>query len=162
MKWEINTEALVKKGNSSLALLRKVSAFDPPIQDLKEIYILFVRSVLEQSSVVWHSGITVEQRQNLERVQKSALRIIMKNKYTTYKDALKYLGLETLEDRRRMLCLNFAKRCVENPKLKHMFPKVEKKYNTRNKETFKVNFAHTDRYKKSAIPYMQRLLNEIT
>ena len=30
---------------------------------------------------------------------------------------------------------------------------------TRNAEKFKVNHANTDRYKYSAIPYMQRLLN---
>ena len=31
---------------------------------------------------------------------------------------------------------------------------------TRHKQTFKVNKAYTERYKQSAIPYMQRLLNE--
>ena len=31
---------------------------------------------------------------------------------------------------------------------------------TRAKEKFKVHKSNTDRYKKSAIPYMQRLLNK--
>ena len=31
---------------------------------------------------------------------------------------------------------------------------------TRTIEKFKVNSANTERYKKSSIPYMQRLLNE--
>ena len=31
---------------------------------------------------------------------------------------------------------------------------------TRHKETYKVNKAYTERYRQSAVPYMQRLLNE--
>ena len=31
---------------------------------------------------------------------------------------------------------------------------------TRNREIFKVDFAHTDRLQKSSIIYMQKLLNE--
>ena len=31
---------------------------------------------------------------------------------------------------------------------------------TRHKQTYKVNKAYTERYRNSAIPYMQRLLNE--
>ena len=31
---------------------------------------------------------------------------------------------------------------------------------TRKEEKIKVNFAKTERYRKSSIPYMQRLMNE--
>ena len=42
-----------------------------------------------------------------------------------------------------------------------MFPKKTRIYQMekRMQETFDVEFAHTERYKNSSIPYMQRLLN---
>ena len=40
-----------------------------------------------------------------------------------------------------------------------MFPLNEASVNTRNREKYTVTTAKTDRLSKSAIPYMQRLLN---
>ena len=162
LKWDLNTATIVKKANQRLEILRRLSAFSPPVKDLKEVYILFVRSILEQSAVVWHGSLTVDNRRDLERVQKTAARIILKNSYTSYKKALAILEIETLDERRKLLCINFAKKCTTHPKLKHMFPRSGKTYNTRWKEQFKVNFARTERYRNSSIPYMQRLLNENT
>ena len=44
-----------------------------------------------------------------------------------------------------------------------MFPRNENKatLEPRNTESFKVNMALTERYKKSSIPYMQRMLNNL-
>ena len=39
-----------------LELLRRVASFGASTEDLKKIYILYVRSVPEHSSVVWHSS----------------------------------------------------------------------------------------------------------
>ena len=83
-----------------MQLLRKVASFGTPVDDLKDIYILFVTSILEQSATVWHSSITVENENDLERVQKSALKIILNEKYTSYQQGLAKLGLETLAARR--------------------------------------------------------------
>ena len=74
-------------------------------------------------------------------------------------DALKWTGLETLAARRTRLCLNFAKKCTKYEKTKEMFPLNEVTVNTRNHEKYRVTSAKTDRLSKSAIPYMQRLLN---
>ena len=42
-----------------------------------------------------------------------------------------------------------------------MFPlSHEHDQNVRNREKFKVNFAHTETYRQSAVPYCQRLLNQ--
>ena len=72
------------------------------------------------------------------------------------------LELESLETRRRELCVNFAKKCINNPKLSHMFPIREKNHHMelRNRSKFKVQFSKCERLKKSAIVYMQNLLNE--
>ena len=58
---------------------------------------------------VWHSGLTNEQRENLERVQKMAMRVIFKKQYSSYQNSLKLLKLDSLEIRRQKLNLKFAK-----------------------------------------------------
>ena len=78
LKWDLNTARLVKKANSRMILLRKMAEFNAPIEDLVHIYILFIRSLLEQSSVVWNSSLTQKNVEYLERIQKSAVRIITK------------------------------------------------------------------------------------
>ena len=86
-----------------MCLLRKVASFKPSRNDLKLIYIQYVRSILEQSCVVWHSSLTQENCEDLERVQKSAIRIILGKSYENYEDGLKKVDLESLEDRRKNL-----------------------------------------------------------
>ena len=122
---------------------------------------LFDRSQLEQSAVVWHSSLSAENKNDLERVQKSALKVILGEKYKGYKKALNDLCIETLDERRESLCLRFAKRCIKNEKTTKMFPLNNKKHimNTRNIEKYKVEYANTERLKTSPIIYMQNLLN---
>ena len=130
LKWDLNTAAIVKKCNSRMELLRKVAGFGASIGDLKIIYILFVRSLLEQSATVWHSSLTSQNKADLERVQKSAFRIILKNEYNSYQQALSQLSLDSLDDRREELCLKFALKAQKNEKMKVLFP-INKTKNTK-------------------------------
>ena len=70
--------------------------------------------------------------------------------------------MDTLEDRREILSLKFAKKCLENEKMKNMFPLNEKSHqmNTRKGEKYRVQYSNTERLKNSAITYMQNLLNQ--
>ena len=53
------------------------------------------------------------------------------------------------------------KKFLKNEMVKTFFPYNEclKNIRTRHFERFKVNHANTERYKRSAIPYLQNLLN---
>ena len=128
LSWDLNTKSIVQKANARMELLRRVASFGASVEDLKTIYFLFVRSHLEQSATVWHSSLTVENSTDLERVQKSAVKIILGNQYNGYENSLLKLNMEKLIDRRKQLCLNFAKKCVKNPKTKYMFPRNAKKH----------------------------------
>ena len=145
-----------------MVFLHKLSKFTKNKNDIKKIYILQIRSKLEQSAVLWHSSITKKCEYNLERVQKSALRIILGDKYVDYDNALKVLNLQSLRERREDLCLKFAKKCLQVPKLKRMFPRNhhDHEMNKRKSEYYRVNRGLTERLRRSAIPHMQRLLNE--
>ena len=111
--------------------------------------------------MVWHSSLTKKNISDLERVQKSALKLILKERYINYKNALNVIGIDSLEQRREKLCLKFAKACVRHEKLSDMFPKSRKQHlmNKRGEDVFSVKRAKTERYKKSAIISMQKVLN---
>ena len=159
LSWKSNTAETTKKAYKRMIILRNLFQFGVPKNDLIQIYILYIRSVVEQSAVVWHSSLTKGERLDLERVQKVALRLILKEDYNTYSHALKVTGLPTLESRRKHLCLQFAKKCVKSEATKDMFPTNQHSRKTRNQEKYHVPFARTDRLGNSAIPYMARLLN---
>ena len=126
---------------------------------LLELFKLYVRSKLETGVAVWAGSITVNEKNILERVQKTALKIILGNSYRDYNQALEYLNLDTLQIRREKKCLKFAKRSLKNYRFKHWFPKRTSK-NTRYKETFIMpTKTKTKRYLTSSIPYMIGLLN---
>ena len=100
LTWQRNTEELVKRAYAKMKMLRKLSSFGAPHNDMKQVYISFIRSLLEQSSNVWSSSLTVECQKDIEIVQKIALKIILKDQYKSYENALKLLDLETLKERR--------------------------------------------------------------
>ena len=162
LKWERNIDEVVKSSNKRLRILHEASKFTGKISDLKMIYTMYIRSKLDSSSVVWHSSLTENQINSLERCQKAAVKVILKNNYRNYEDALKMLDLDSLKERRRKQCLKFAKDCLKHEKMKMLFPLnvQNNETKTRHKETYKVNKAYTERYRQSAVPYMQRLLNE--
>ena len=120
------------------------------IEDKKIIYYAFIRSRLEQSASVWHISLTKENINGLERVQKNAVRIILKNEYNGYKNSLEKLDMETLYERRSNLCLNFAIKCTKNKRLSKMFPKNENVHQMipRWQQKFKVQYANTERLRK--------------
>jgi hypothetical protein len=62
------------------------------------VYCSLIRSVLEYACAVWHSGLTVSQSNEIERVQKRCLRIIFPD--LLYSEALAIARLDRLDKRR--------------------------------------------------------------
>ena len=77
----------------------KLYEYNLPIEELVNVYVIFIRSV-EYSVVVWHSSISEEEGTNIKRIQKTDLKIILKEDYLDYDSALEVSGLKTLRDRR--------------------------------------------------------------
>ena len=159
MKWKRNTDIMIKKASQRLWILRRLRSLGARSDSLKDIYIKQIRSVLEFGVPVWQGSITVDEKQDIERVQKCALHIILGRNYISYKNALKVLNLEVLEARRVRLCLNFALKAEKHQKFKHWFKKPIKHYNTRNRAKYSEVFANHARYAQSPLGYLTRLLN---
>ena len=108
MKWKKNTRELSIKAYSRLGMLTKLKYVGVEIDDLLDIFVLYIRSVLEYCSVVWHSSLTQELSSSLEKVQKICLKIIRGDNYVSYSAALEMCNLKTLARRRENRCLAFA------------------------------------------------------
>jgi hypothetical protein len=160
LKWQNNTDMLVKKAYQRMIILHKLHSFGMPDDELVNIYILYLRSILEQSCQLWHYAITEDEKSELERVQKVACKVILDSRYADYESALESLNLDTLSIRREKLCLRFSKKCLKYDQTKEMFPlNLDHQVNTRDSDKFKVKFARTGRLLDSSIPQMQRALN---
>ena len=114
LDWNKNCKNLISKVNKRMVFLRKILNFGANQREMVHLWITYCRSVLEQSAVVWQGGLTNKNRKDLERTQKSFTKLILKNKFTTYEQALISLNLSTLESRRDQLCLRFAQNCRKN------------------------------------------------
>ena len=66
--------------------------------------ILYIRYVVANSAVVWHSSITVVDNVAIEWIQKVAFIIILRENYESYDQALKIIGLPSLKERRIIFC----------------------------------------------------------
>ena len=161
LSWNKNCSYLIQKVNKRMLLLKKALSFGATRPEMVHLWIIYCRSVLEQSAVVWSSSLTEENKIDLERTQKVFAKLILKNKYQDYETALLELNLQTLEQRRNELELTFAKQCIKNNKLSNLFPVNEKAaIETRHHEKYKVSKANTNRMKNSAVVSMQNLLNK--
>ena len=162
LKWEQNTNFLVKDANRRMVMLKAASKFTNDKNVLKQIYYSRIRCKLEQSAAVWSSSLTKKNCDDLERVQKSAVRIILGKPYESYSQAIKEIGIMKLSERREAICLKFAKNSLRIYNFKNIFPEHKNNHlmKTRNMEKFAVSKCHGKRYAVSAVPSMQRLLNK--
>ena len=121
-----------------------------------------MRPVVEYATLVWHSNLTEQQSEILESIQKRFCRIILGRRYDSYTEAMEITGLHMLFECRSQLCSNFAIDCTQSDRYSEWFPLNGKTHNTklRQSNTYNQIRYRTDRYGKSSIPFLGRLLNE--
>ena len=125
LSWNDNCNELIRKVNARMQLLRGVQNFGASKEQMVHLWIIFCRSVLEQSCMVWHSSLKQENSDDLERTQKSFVKLVLREKYSNYEDSLMNLNLETLSQRRQSLCLKCAKSGIKHEKLSDLLPQKD-------------------------------------
>ena len=110
LKWNMNTDYICTKGSQKLWILRRLVKYQLDEFKILDVYKKEVRSILEYAAPVWHSGLTKQQSNQIERIQKQAFRIILGKDYIGYEVACTILSMEPLHARRTHLCINFAKK----------------------------------------------------
>ena len=161
LKWTTNTDNSIRKANRRLWILTCLKNLEAQEADLEEVFTKQIRCVLELAVPAWQPSLTKEAKVNLERVQKSACHIILGKAYQSYTNALEYLGLDTLENRRIKLCYNFALKSEKHIKLKSWYKPAKKYINTRldTNKYCDVRANHT-RFANSPLSYLTRILNK--
>ena len=160
--WQKNTDETCKAAYQRVSMLTKLRYAGETVENLLHIYKQFIRSKLEYCSVAFHSSLTLNQSKAIERCQAVCLRIILQESYESYESALVKTGCEKLSTRRHNRCLDFSLKCIGHKQNKRMFPtnpNLQNGIEVRQRERFIVNFARTQAYQRSAIPYCQNLLN---
>ena len=169
--WEYNTRQIVKRTFARIHMLTKLKYAGTPFKKLLHLYCLFVRPTTEFCSVLWHGNLTQYQSKSVERLQIVCLKVILGEKspklsdgHFDYPRALLICNLKSLFLRREHRMLDFGKKCISHPTLNRLFPLNQAinddPHAVRSREMYRVNFARTGVYRDSAIPNIQRRLNQ--
>ena len=163
LKWAQNTDYICRRAYRKMWSLRRMKLLDLEPLVMLDVYTKEIRSVLELAVPAWHSGLTVKQSEEIERVQRVAVSIILSDCNTglsdfSYDMALVTLDLEPLHVRREKLCLTFARKTLKS-RHSDLFLENGSQHLTRGKQTYVEQRSNTTRCYKSPLNYLTRLLN---
>ena len=162
LSWNRHISDICKRSYSIIKTLTKLKYVGVSTQDLIEIYCIYIRSLTEYCSTVFHISLTLKLINKIEAIQKTCLRVILGVMYVDYNSALEMCGIDSLHMRREHRSLQIALKCTKhllNQKLFPLNPSIDT-HEVRNREKYKVNGSRTEDYRKSTIPFLQRKLNE--
>ena len=136
--WEKNTCEILRRTYAHISTLKKMKYASVSQKKLLHIYSLFVRSSSEFDGFDGHFE---------------------------YEEALLRLNhLSSLFSRRENRAIDFGKKCVKHPSLKHIFTLntavFKDPHSVRTHEMYHVNHCRTSVYQNTAIPAIQRRLNQ--
>ena len=161
LSWSSNCKQICQKGYARMWMLRRLKPYGANTEELLDIYRTQIRCVLEFAVAAWNSGLTLDQINQIERVQKCALAVILGQGYQSYSNALSVLDMDTLSDRRHVLCLKFATKSYKNDKFNTWFNPNNGPHTTRSiAPILKPVQARKGKFKKSPLSYLTSLLNE--
>ena len=129
--------------------------------DLIGLYKTLVRPVIDYMAAVYHPMLTLEQRKELEKLQRNVLKTIYGYK-VSYACALELSGIQSLEERRQDCFDRFAIKLANNKEYEEWLPRTKfTGYDLREELIYDELFASTDRLRNSPLYAMRRRLNEI-
>ena len=98
LTWKGHVDNIVKKAGKRICILYQLKRAGVNQADLVTIYISVVRTVVEYACPVWSTNLPVYLSDNIEMIQKRAVRAIFPG--MSYDDILTQINLSTLKDRR--------------------------------------------------------------
>ena len=101
----MHVESVIKKASKRLYMLRILRRSNAKMETLITIYITVIRLMLKYACQAWHYNIQDYLRDDIERVQKRVLKIIVPS--LNYSEALTVANLTSLHERREKLCDQF-------------------------------------------------------
>ena len=152
LKWNNHIDQIISKARKRLYFLSKLKRARVGTKELVLFFTTCIRPILEYASPVFHNGLTNYLSQDLERIQKRALRIILP--WVSYEDALQSTGLRRLSHRRDGLSDKLFEEIVtdDSHKLYNLLPPRNETVNMTLRSSHRFNVAfQTNRFKNSFI-----------
>ena len=152
-------EVIRRRFRSRLWVLRHLRAAGFTQEELVKVYKSIIRPIPDYLAVVYHSMMTDEMDEILERLQSQALKSIYGWKIP-YAQLREMSGVPTLRQRRIDMVDKFVAKCVKSPLFAHWFPKRRApRVASRTGEVYQEFFARCDCLRNSPLFYMRRRLN---
>ena len=164
-KWHSHIDNLITSSTKILGMMRKIK-LSVKRKTLEQLYISFLRPILEYASVVW-DGCTQVEKEKIEKVQHEAARIVSGLTRSVSLDNLyKEINWSSLSDRRtyQKLLLAYKIKTNQTPDyLSDLFPDTIESvpYNLRNPHDFTVVNRRTELFSKSFVPSAISLWNKL-
>jgi len=109
--WSTHVETILSKATQRVYFLKQLKRAGVPHAQLLHFYLVVIRPVLEYAAPVWHHLITKTQTEQIETIQRRAIRIIYSYTYDMpYTNALYIAQISSLADRREQLSRVFSTR----------------------------------------------------
>ena len=161
LKWGAHIREVYLKAISKMWLLRRLKSVKLESDVILDYYLKEIRPLAEHGVVIWNSGLTKGQINDLEKIQKVAFRIILDESYTSYDVACTLLNVSPLQYRRSDLCTKFAIKLYKSPRSNEFFTPAVKLVNTRSELQLlvKESVTNTKRCYNAPHNYLARLVN---
>ena len=158
-----NTEYICSRAFKRMWILRRLKSLGCPIPELLDVLRQQVISICEGSVAYWGPMITKAESNMLERCLKTGLHIIYQDEYLSFNNALQLSQMKSLKIRRLELITKFSKKAMRSSIYKDWFCESEERAGmiTRGKPLplFKPVTCRTQRYQRSSLPFMTKLLS---
>ena len=155
LSWDDHVSAICSKAGKRLHLLKLLRRSSVTASDQLQFYKSVIRPVIDYACPVWQSGLTADQRERLESVQRRALRIISGS--TDYELQCAVLDVDPVIVRLDSLTRSFFERiCRPNDCLYRLIPvprPTEIIGRLRHTDVLPPPTCRTDRFKQSFLPH---------
>ena len=123
LKFNSHVEYMLSRANKKVWTLRRMKILNLDTTILTDYYCKEIRSILEYGVAIWHSGITTIMTDQIERIQKICINIILCDSVwnISYEVGCTLLNLEPLRFRREDLCITFIQKASQDPRHADMF-----------------------------------------
>ena len=112
--WDTHVDAILTKATQRLYFLKQLRRAGVPPAQLLHFYMAVIRPVLEYAAPVWHHLLTKAHTDQIEAIQRRALRIAFSfTNDMPYTNALHCANIPSLSDRREQLSRKFFKSILE-------------------------------------------------
>ena len=153
LKWTVHIDTTLVKASKRFHFLAALKRCKCSQRDLITYYVATIRSVVEYAAPVYHAGLTKQQSEEVESIQRRAMKLIFPEK--SYGEALSESKLQPLDVRRRATCRDIFVRMQDSShRLHKLLPEIcHTNYNLRNKRRFSTSNMSTRRQCSEFINY---------